>query len=103
MRSSCIAPEAETASKSKAVPENATVRMLTINCGRCSAAHGPYRYAEWREGNRVVTKYLGRMESTGKEDVASDRISSDSQTPLSFRRDGAQPAPPRRGPNLKGR
>jgi hypothetical protein len=44
----------------RGVPK-ATVRPRCVNCGRCSAAHGPYRYAGWREGRRAVAS--GKQEA----------------------------------------
>jgi hypothetical protein len=41
--------------------QKATVRPRCVNCGRCSAAHGPYRYAGWREGRRAVAS--GKQEA----------------------------------------
>ncbi|MGH8704748.1 MAG: DUF6788 family protein [Burkholderiales bacterium] len=49
------------------MPENHRVRSEYRRCGRetCSTCadgrrgHGPYLYAVWRDGARVVRKYLG--------------------------------------------
>lgn len=49
------------------VPTNHSVREENRRCGDASCTtcregngHGPYRYAVWREGDRVRRKYLGR-------------------------------------------
>ena len=42
------------------IPPNATVRLQFRTNGRSGKLFGPYRYAEWKEGKKVRTKYLGR-------------------------------------------
>lgn len=44
-----------------------TYRLQRVKCGKadckCAAGegHGPYWYAFWREGNRVRSKYIGKV------------------------------------------
>jgi hypothetical protein len=43
--------------------EAVTYHLTKINCDdlRCkSCPHGPYLYAYYREGNKVVSKYIGK-------------------------------------------
>ncbi len=43
------------------------------SCGTCrdGQGHGPYWYAYWREGSRLRSGYIGKVQPTGDKDNAS--------------------------------
>jgi hypothetical protein len=59
------------ANRSKAVPENATIRKEYIKCGKqnCEQKHGPYYYAYWKdpESKKLNKKYIGDHMPKNKE------------------------------------
>lgn len=43
--------------------EDFTYELRPVSCGRSNCnrcPHGPYWYAFYRDGNKVITKYLGK-------------------------------------------
>jgi hypothetical protein len=44
------------------IPPNATIRREYIRCGRpdCQKLHGPYLYAYWKQGKKLMKRYVGK-------------------------------------------
>jgi hypothetical protein len=57
--------------RSKSIPENATIRKEYISCGKeiCHHKHGPYYYAYWKdpESKKLKKKYIGDHMPKNKE------------------------------------
>ena len=44
------------------IPERATVRHEHVRCSNpdCQHLHGPYLYAYWKDGKRLLKRYIGK-------------------------------------------
>ncbi|HEY7080875.1 MAG TPA: hypothetical protein VH500_14320, partial [Nitrososphaeraceae archaeon] len=55
--------EMASAERANSIPENATIRLEYIRCGKmtCELTHGPYYYAYWKEPEckKLKKKYIG--------------------------------------------
>jgi hypothetical protein len=62
--------------RAKSIPENATIRMEYIKCGKeiCEELHGSYYYAYWKdpEIKKLKKKYIGTYMPESKGEVNND-------------------------------
>ncbi|HLZ80293.1 MAG TPA: hypothetical protein VKP04_01575 [Ktedonobacteraceae bacterium] len=63
-----------------------------ISCGTCrdGQGHGPYWYAYWREGSRLRSGYIGKVQPSGA--AASSIIQPNIGSNVSIPHDEAAPA-----------
>ncbi len=77
--------------------QHITYQLQHRKCGKTSCStcregqgHGPYWYAYWREGSRLRSGYIGKVQPTGV--VASSIIQPNIGTNVSIPHDEAAPA-----------